>query len=131
MGSRENIERLLNPQKIAFVGGRDLSIPIDAARTVGYGGEIWVVNPKYPEIGGIATVASIADLPETPDAGYLAVRAELTIQLVAELRASGCAGCAAGRSSERKIWKNPFRPTSPKRETPHPNSKLSRPALTF
>ena len=92
MGSRANIERLLNPQKIAFIGGRDLAIPIEAARTIGYGGEIWVVNPKYPEIGGVATVASIAELPGTPDAAYLAVRAELTVELVAELRASGCAG---------------------------------------
>ena len=91
MGRRENIKRLLNPQKIVFVGGRDLPIPIEAARTIGYGGEIWVVNPKHPEIGGIATVASIAELPGTPDAAYLAVRAELTIQLVAELRESGCA----------------------------------------
>ena len=39
MGSRENIERLLNPQKIAFVGGRELSTPIEAARTIGYGGD--------------------------------------------------------------------------------------------
>jgi acyl-CoA synthetase (NDP forming) len=92
VGIRENIERLLNPQKVVFVGGRDLSVPIEAARTIGYGGEIWVVNPKYPEIGGIATVASLAELPETPDAAYLAVRAELTIQLVAELRELGCAG---------------------------------------
>jgi acyl-CoA synthetase (NDP forming) len=91
MGRRENIERLLNPRSIVFVGGRDLSIPIEAARTIGYGGEIWVVNPKHPEIGGIATVASIAELPGTPDVAYLAVRAELTIQLVAELRESGCA----------------------------------------
>jgi acyl-CoA synthetase (NDP forming) len=92
VGIRENIERLLNPQKVVFVGGRDLSVPIEAARTIGYGGEIWVVNPKHPEIGGIATVASLAELPETPDAAYLAVRAELTIQLVAELRELGCAG---------------------------------------
>lgn len=92
MGRRENIEQLLNPQKIVFVGGRDLSIPIDAARTIGYGGEIWVVNPKHPEIGGVATAASIADLPGTPDAAYLAVRAELTVELIAELRESGCAG---------------------------------------
>jgi acyl-CoA synthetase (NDP forming) len=92
MGSRANIERLLNPQKIVFIGGRDLSIPIEAARSIGYKGEIWVVNPKYPEIGGVSTVASIADLPATPDAAYLAVRAELTVELVAELRAAGCAG---------------------------------------
>jgi acyl-CoA synthetase (NDP forming) len=92
MGSRANIQRLLNPRKIVFIGGRDLSIPIEAARTIGYDGEIWVVNPKHPEIGGVPTVASIADLPETPDAAYLAVRAELTVELVAKLRASGCAG---------------------------------------
>ncbi|MBW2493644.1 MAG: acetate--CoA ligase family protein [Deltaproteobacteria bacterium] len=92
MGTRANIERLLKPQKIVFIGGRDLAIPIKASRTIGYDGEIWVVNPKYPEIGGVPTVASIADLPSIPDAAYLAVRAELTVELIAELRASGCAG---------------------------------------
>ncbi len=92
MGRRENIERLLNPERIVFVGGRDLSVPIEAARTIGYTGEIWVVNPKYPEIGGIAAVASIAELPAAPDAAYVAVRAELTVELIAELRAAGCGG---------------------------------------
>jgi len=92
MGTRANIERLLNPRRIVFIGGRDLAIPIRSARTIGFGGEIWVVNPKYPEIGGVATVASIADLPGTPDAAYLAVRADLTVDLIAELRAAGCAG---------------------------------------
>jgi len=92
MGRRENIDRLLKPRSIVFVGGRDLDVPIEAARTIGYGGEIWVVNPKHAEIAGIATFPSIAALPGTPDAAYLAVRADLTIELVAELRASGCAG---------------------------------------
>ena len=92
MGRRENIERLLNPRSIVFVGGRDLSIPIEAARAIGYGGEIWVVSPKYPEIAGVVTCPSFADLPGTPDAAYLAVRAELTVELLAELRESGCAG---------------------------------------
>ena len=92
MGRRENIERLLNPRKIAFIGGRDLSIPIKAARTIGFDGEIWVVNPKYPEIGGVATCSTIAELPGTPDVAYLAVRAELTIEYLAELRDLGCRG---------------------------------------
>ncbi len=92
MGKRENIERLLKPKRIAFIGGRDLVTPIKAARTIGYAGEIWVVNPKYPEIAGIATCASIAELPGIADAAYLAVRADLSVELVAELRASGCAG---------------------------------------
>jgi len=91
MGRRENIERLLKPRSIVFVGGRDLAVPIEASRTIGYGGEVWVVNPKYPEIAGIETYPSIAALPGTPDAAYLAVRAELTVELLAELRASGCA----------------------------------------
>ena len=89
MGRRENIERLLKPRSIVFVGGRDLAVPIEASRTIGYGGEVWVVNPKYPEIAGIETYPSIAALPGTPDAAYLAVRAELTVELLAELRASG------------------------------------------
>ncbi len=38
------------------------------------------------------TCSSFAKLPGTPDAAYLAVRAELTVELLAELRKSGCAG---------------------------------------
>jgi acyl-CoA synthetase (NDP forming) len=91
-GRRGNIERLLKARSIAFVGGRDLATPIHAARSIGYAGEIWVVNPKYPEIAGIATFPSIDALPGVPDAAYLAVRAELSIDYVAQLRARGCAG---------------------------------------
>jgi acyl-CoA synthetase (NDP forming) len=92
MGRRENIQRLLNPQKIVFIGGRDLSKPIEAARMIGFDGEIWVVNPKHPEIGGLPTSPTLAALPGTPDAAYLAVPAETTVEYLTELRELGCGG---------------------------------------
>jgi len=89
---RENIERLLNPRSIVFVGGQGLHVAIKAARSIGYAGDLWVVNPKHAEIGGVATHASLADLPGTPDAAFLGVRAQLSIDALRELAGMGCAG---------------------------------------
>jgi acyl-CoA synthetase (NDP forming) len=99
---RENLKRLLNPGSIVFVGGRGLDLPIETARTARFKGSIWVVNPKYDKIGGLETYPSLADLPETPDAAFLAVRADLTVEIVRELNAMGCAGvvCFAAGFSE-------------------------------
>jgi len=92
MSRRENIERLLNPRSIALIGGQSLDVAIKAARNIGYRGALRVVNPKYPQIGGIETYPSIADLPEAPEAAFVSVRAEATIEVVRELAQRGCAG---------------------------------------
>jgi acyl-CoA synthetase (NDP forming) len=58
----------------------------------GFIGEVWVVNPKYPELGGRKCFASIADLPEAPDATFIAVPREATIDVLRQLSARGAGG---------------------------------------
>src|SRR5690606_3240179 len=65
----------------------------------GFAGQLWVVNPKYDEIAGVKCYPSIADLPEAPDASFIGVNRELTIEVLRELDrvgAGGAVGYAAG-----------------------------------
>jgi acyl-CoA synthetase (NDP forming) len=89
---RQNFERLLNPRHIAFVGGADAAVAIGEARRAGFEGQMWVVNPKRPTLAGLATVPVIADLPEAPDAVFLAIPAPAVPGAVAELAAMGAGG---------------------------------------
>ena len=72
---RQNFERLLNPRHIAFIGGADAAVAIGEARRAGFAGEMWVVNPRRDRLAGLDCVATIADLPEAPDAVFLAIPA--------------------------------------------------------
>lgn len=96
---RANLKRLLSPRHLAFVGGRNLVEPIRQAKAFGYAGPIWVVSPKLESIKGISCVRSVGELPASPDATFLAVPRETSIEVVAELArigAGGVIGYAAG-----------------------------------
>jgi len=89
---QRNIRRLLRPRHVCIVGGQAMADAIRRADDTGFSGEIWVVNPKYPELGGRKCYASIADLPEAPDATFIAVPREATIDIVRQLSARGAGG---------------------------------------
>ncbi|MGF1610118.1 MAG: acetate--CoA ligase family protein [Kiloniellales bacterium] len=96
---QENLRRLLRPRHIAFVGGKVLSYPLRVCEQIGYRGAIWVVNPHHAEIAGHRCFASLDDLPEAPDAVFLAVNRELSVphvRALAEMGAGGCIAYAAG-----------------------------------
>lgn len=93
MVKRENLKRLLSPRHIAFIGGREMAGAIRNCEELGYEGHIRVVNPKYEEIAGRKCYPSVSDLPEAPDAAFVGVRRELTIEAVRELAARGAGGC--------------------------------------
>ena len=92
---RENLQRLLKPRHIAFVGGYAVEPCIAAARKAGFQGEIWAVNPKYETLGGVRCTGSLAELPEAPDAALIAVSRERTIDVVGELAALGAGGAVS------------------------------------
>lgn len=89
---RANLKRLLNPQQIAFVGGRHLENCIGLCRRAGYAGEIHVVNPNRPEIADIACAPSIDALPEAPDAAFVALSPSRSIDAMAALARIGAGG---------------------------------------
>ena len=96
---RANFQRLLSPRHIAFIGGRDATIAIKEARRRGFQGQMWAVNTKRSELAGLPCVASINDLPEAPDAVYLAIpagRVVAALQTLAQMGAGGVVCFSAG-----------------------------------
>lgn len=93
MVSAENVQRLLYPLSLVFVGGRDLAGAIRNCEELGYDGEIYVVHPKYEELAGRKCYPSVSELPQTPDAAFVGIRRDRTIDAVRELSSIGVGGC--------------------------------------
>lgn len=96
---RSNLKRLLSPRHVAFVGGQSVVVPIELCRQAGFAGPVWAVNPKHEELAGVPCFSSIAELPEAPDATFIGVPREITVDIVrqlAERDAGGCVAYAAG-----------------------------------
>ncbi|MEZ5925863.1 MAG: acetate--CoA ligase family protein [Hyphomicrobiaceae bacterium] len=89
---RRNLDRLLRPRHIALIGGRDAVVVAGECQRIGFSGPVWPVNPKREEIGGHRCFATIEDLPEAPDAVFLAVPREAAIEATDKLRAMGAGG---------------------------------------
>lgn len=92
-----SIERLLNPRSIAVFGGAHAEELIRQCDRLGYTGEIYPVHPKKTEISGRKVYRSVMDLPTSPDAAYIGVNRNLTIDIIRDLalRDSGGAVCFA------------------------------------
>lgn len=92
MSQRDNLKRLLAPRHLAFIGGRSMARALKRCAEGGFSGQLWLVNPQHTELEGVPCVRSIAELPEGPDAVFIATNRELTLQAVAELAARGAGG---------------------------------------
>lgn len=88
----ERFERVLNPRSIAVFGGAQAQEVILQSDRMGYEGEIWPVHPSKDEIQGRAVYRSVADLPGSPDAAYVGVNRNLTIDVVRDLAARDAGG---------------------------------------
>ena len=93
-----SFERLLKPRTIAVFGGAQAQEVIRQSDRMGYNGEIWPVHPKKTEILGRTVYRSVEDLPGSPDAAYLGVNRNLTIDSDREngRRRRGGAPCRGG-----------------------------------
>jgi acetate---CoA ligase (ADP-forming) len=89
---QRNLKRLLSPRHVAFVGGRSMVDAIEQCVAGGFSGAVWPVNPKYDELAGKRCYPSIEALPQAPDATFIAVPREATIEVVRDLAARGAGG---------------------------------------
>jgi len=89
---QENLRRLLRPRHIAVLGGRDAEVVAGECRRIGYEGPFWPVNPKRETIGGFPCFRRIEDLPEAPDAVFIAVPREQAIESLETLSRMGAGG---------------------------------------
>ena len=89
---RDNLNRMLAPRHVAFVGGRSMARALKRCAEGGYPGQMWLVNPQHESLEGVPCVRSVADLPCGPDAVFIATNRDLTLTCVAELAAIGTGG---------------------------------------
>ena len=89
---RRNLRRLLTPRHVAVIGGREAETVAGECARIGYRGQVWPVNPRRESIGGHRCFRAVEDLPQAPDAAFVAVPREAAIDTVARLAAMGAGG---------------------------------------
>ena len=89
---RKNLDRLLRPRHVVYIGGQRTEAGIRGVVESGFTGEVWAVNPKHQSIGDRPCFSSVAELPAPPDAAFIAVPREPTIDIVRQLAKVGAGG---------------------------------------
>ena len=84
--------RLLRPRSVAFVGGSVAPLALAECKAAGFAGPIYAVHATRSEVAGHAAVSSVRDLPEPPDAAFVAVNAAASVEVVRELAGLGAGG---------------------------------------
>lgn len=92
MVSQKNVSRLLRPDSIAVLGGRQAEDVIRQCQRVGFEGAIWPVNPNRAEMSGLPCYKSVDDLPGAPDASFIGIPPAATIDAVGVLAERGAGG---------------------------------------
>lgn len=90
------IHRLFKPRSIAVIGasadaGKTAGRPVAYLQKHGFAGNIFPVNPRAAEIGGLTCYPDIASLPEAPDVAMICLGAERANAAVRELAERGTA----------------------------------------
>ncbi len=98
----QRLLRLLGPKSIAVIGGKEASRVVFQCQKLGFEGPIWPISHSREEIHGLPCFKNLQDLPEAPDATFIAIPREPTIEAVRTLREMGAGGaiCYASGFSE-------------------------------
>jgi acyl-CoA synthetase (NDP forming) len=97
-----SLDRLTRPKTIAVFGGKEAGRVVEQCRKMGYEGEIWPVHPTKADVYGYPCFRSVADLPGSPDASFVGVNRQLTIEIIRELAARGAGGAVCYASGFRE-----------------------------
>lgn len=102
LSAKFDAERLLRPRTIAAIGGSAAAETIRQCRRMSYAGEIWPVHPRKAEVEGLPAYASVADLPGAPDAAFVGVNRQATVEVVRALARRGAGGAVCYASGFRE-----------------------------
>ena len=110
--ARRDLSRLLRPRSIVAVGGEWAANVVEQCRRMKYRGKLWAVNPRRKKLFDAKCFGNLRELPAPPDAVFLGVNREATVEAVAELAAMGGGGAvcfasgfaeADGRDLQNKL----------------------------
>lgn len=88
----EGLKRLFGPRHVAVFGGNAAAEVVRQCRALGFDGAVWPVHPRRQQVEGLTCYPDVASLPEPPDASFIAVPREATVDIVAQLAARGAGG---------------------------------------
>lgn len=95
-----DLSRLLRPKSIAVIGGGTwCANVIEQCQKFGFAGDIWPVHPMRTEVEGLPAFKSLDALPRPPDASFIGVNRNATIEVVqtlSRIRAGGAVCFASG-----------------------------------
>ena len=97
-----DLSRLLKPRSICAIGGREAARVVEQCRRMNFAGSVYPVHPSAGEVEGLPSFRSVADLPEAPDAAFVGVRRDRTIEVVRALAARGAGGAVCYASGFRE-----------------------------
>ncbi|MFD1328644.1 acetate--CoA ligase family protein [Mycoplana ramosa] len=97
-----SLDRLIRPRSIAVFGGKEAGRVVEQCDKMGFTGDIWPVHPSKDEIRGRKCYRSVADLPGAPDASFVGVNRQLTIEIIRDLAARGAGGAVCYASGFRE-----------------------------
>ncbi len=99
-----DLSRLLRPKSIAIIGGGAWCRAVISQLTKsGFNGDIWPVHPKGGTIGEISVYTSLIDLPDAPDATFIGINRNATIDTVQALSDMGAGGAVCFASGFAEV----------------------------
>lgn len=104
----DQLERLFNPESVAVVGA-STNPEKRGYRTIedleewGYDGDIYPVNPRYDEIRGRETYASVVDVPGGVDLVFVVIPAASVPDVIRESGAAGAAGAVVNTAGFSEV----------------------------
>ena len=99
----EPLRRLLSPETIAVIGGKEAERVVRQCELLGFKGEIWPVHPSRPDLHGRPCFRKLEDLPGVPDAAFIAIPREPTIEAVRILKDMGAGGAVCYASGFAEV----------------------------
>lgn len=90
---KDGLHRLIAPRSIALIGASAWTDAVAAGNAaVGFKGTIWRVHPTRPSTATTTYYRSVAELPDAPDAAFLAVPNQEAPAVAGQLAARGAGG---------------------------------------
>ena len=86
-----DLSRLLAPKSVALIGGSWTQNVKFQLERLGFAGPVWQVNPR-------ADYKTIAELPEAPDAAFIAVNRHAAVEVTGQLAVRGARSRTAKRT---------------------------------
>lgn len=94
---KNQIESLLNPRSVAVVGASltEGSVGFVVLKNIiesGFAGDIYPINPKYPQGMGKTFYASVLDTPQIPDLAVIVINSKFVLNAIDECHQKGIKG---------------------------------------